>query len=146
MTFFHKTLALGPNLIETYYELGRANWFMGDKAAAKQAWTDGFKANLTSDPGPRWFYTTSAVTSASASATGTSAGSATMTDGTGTAYPCKETGTGTTETRVPDTDMIAVTIYNPVVYSTQIATGSFVRCVWCNSRWEVEQVIRCPGT
>ena len=28
-TFFQKTLALGPNLIEAYYELGRAYWFNG---------------------------------------------------------------------------------------------------------------------
>ena len=53
VTFFHKTLALGPNLIETYYELGRANWFMGDKVAAKQAWTDGFKANKFNSWGKR---------------------------------------------------------------------------------------------
>jgi hypothetical protein len=53
VTFFHKTLALGPNLIETYYELGRANWFMGDKTAARQAWTDGFKANKFNSWGKR---------------------------------------------------------------------------------------------
>lgn len=53
VTFFHKTLALGPNLIETYYELGRANWYMGDKAAARQAWTDGFKANKFNSWGKR---------------------------------------------------------------------------------------------
>ena len=28
-TFFRKTLALGPNLIEAYFELGRALWFAG---------------------------------------------------------------------------------------------------------------------
>ena len=32
-TFFQKTLNLGPNLIEAYFELGRASWFMGDKTA-----------------------------------------------------------------------------------------------------------------
>ena len=53
VTFFHKTLTLGPNLIETYYELGRANWFMGDKPAARQAWTDGFKANKFNSWGKR---------------------------------------------------------------------------------------------
>ena len=37
-TFFQKTLNLGPNLIEAYYELGRASWFMGDKTAASGAW------------------------------------------------------------------------------------------------------------
>ncbi|MGH7752064.1 MAG: tetratricopeptide repeat protein, partial [Gemmatimonadales bacterium] len=32
--FFEKTLTLGPNLIEAYYELGRAHWFSGDKGKA----------------------------------------------------------------------------------------------------------------
>jgi len=44
-TFFQKTLKLGPNLIEAYYELGRAYWFAGDQDQAKRAWDDGFKAN-----------------------------------------------------------------------------------------------------
>jgi len=53
VTFFNKTLALGPNLIEAYYELGRADWFMGDKGAARQAWTDGYKANKFNPWGKR---------------------------------------------------------------------------------------------
>jgi tetratricopeptide (TPR) repeat protein len=53
VTFFQKTLKLGPNLIEAYYELGRASWFMGDKPAAKQTWTDGFKANKFNPWGKR---------------------------------------------------------------------------------------------
>src|SRR5713101_806445 len=44
-TFFQKTLKLGPNLIEAYYELGRSQWFAGNQDAAKQTWQDGFKAN-----------------------------------------------------------------------------------------------------
>ena len=44
-TFFQKTLKLGPNLIEAYYELGRAQWFSGERDQAKTTWTDGFKAN-----------------------------------------------------------------------------------------------------
>ena len=44
-TFFQKTLKLGPNLIEAYYELGRAYWFAGDLAQAKTTWEEGFKAN-----------------------------------------------------------------------------------------------------
>ncbi|MDB4891145.1 MAG: hypothetical protein JWL61_3000 [Gemmatimonadetes bacterium] len=44
-TFFQKTLALGPNLIEAYYELGRAFWFNGQKDEALQTWRDGFTAN-----------------------------------------------------------------------------------------------------
>src|SRR5437867_1363055 len=44
-TFFQKTLKLGPNLIEAYYELGRAYWFAGAQDQAKHAWEEGFKAN-----------------------------------------------------------------------------------------------------
>jgi len=44
-TFFQKTLKLGPNLIEAYYELGRAYWFGGAAAQAKQIWEQGFKAS-----------------------------------------------------------------------------------------------------
>src|SRR3954467_12964818 len=44
-TFFEKTIKLGPNLIEAYYELGRAHWFAGDQEKAKSTWDDGFKAN-----------------------------------------------------------------------------------------------------
>ena len=44
-TFFRKSLALGPNLIEAYYELGRALWFAGDPNAATQTWRDGAAAN-----------------------------------------------------------------------------------------------------
>jgi tetratricopeptide (TPR) repeat protein len=44
-TFFQKTLVLGPNLIEAYYELGRAFWFNGQKDEAVQTWRDGFAAN-----------------------------------------------------------------------------------------------------
>ena len=53
VTFFQKTLQLGPNLIEAFYELGRANWFMGDQAAAKTSWTEGFKANKFNPWGKR---------------------------------------------------------------------------------------------
>ena len=44
-TFFQKTLKLGPNLIEAHYELGRAYWFGGEAAQAKQIWEQGFTAN-----------------------------------------------------------------------------------------------------
>jgi tetratricopeptide (TPR) repeat protein len=44
-TFFRKTLTLGPNLIEAYFELGRALWFAGQKDEALQIWADGHKAN-----------------------------------------------------------------------------------------------------
>ncbi len=51
--FFEKTIALGPNLIEAYYELGRAHWFGGDQDAAKETWTKGYKANKYSPWGRR---------------------------------------------------------------------------------------------
>lgn len=43
--FFQKTLALGPNLIEAYYELGRAQWYADDRDAARETWAQGHKAN-----------------------------------------------------------------------------------------------------
>jgi tetratricopeptide (TPR) repeat protein len=43
--FFKKTLELGPNLIEAYYELGRAQWFCGNADVAKATWQAGFAAN-----------------------------------------------------------------------------------------------------
>ena len=44
-TFLRKTLKLGPNLIEAYFELGRALWLGGEREEAVQVWTDGYKAN-----------------------------------------------------------------------------------------------------
>jgi len=44
-TFFRKTLKLGPNLIEAYFELGRALWFAGRRDEAMQTWSEGHKAN-----------------------------------------------------------------------------------------------------
>jgi tetratricopeptide (TPR) repeat protein len=52
-TFFQKTLSLGPNLIEAYYELGRAYWFGGDKDRARRTWDEGFKANKFNPWGKR---------------------------------------------------------------------------------------------
>ena len=52
-TFFTKTIALGPNLIEAHYELGRAFWFAGEQERAKQAWRDGFAANKFNPWGKR---------------------------------------------------------------------------------------------
>ena len=43
----------GPNLIEAWYELGRARWFAGDPDGAKQAWSDGHKANKFNPWGKR---------------------------------------------------------------------------------------------
>ena len=52
-TFFEKTLALGPNLIEAYYELGRAYWFNGQRDEAKRTWKAGLAANKFNPWGKR---------------------------------------------------------------------------------------------
>jgi tetratricopeptide (TPR) repeat protein len=44
-SFLRKTLKLGPNLIEAYFELGRALWLGGQQEEAVRIWTDGHKAN-----------------------------------------------------------------------------------------------------
>ena len=51
--FFLKTLALGPNLIEAYYELGRAYWFNDQRDEALGAWRKGFSANKFNPWGKR---------------------------------------------------------------------------------------------
>jgi tetratricopeptide (TPR) repeat protein len=52
-TFFRKTLTLGPNLIEAYFELGRAHWFNGEFDEARQAWQGGHAANKFNPWGKR---------------------------------------------------------------------------------------------
>jgi len=52
-TFFQKTLVLGPNLIQAYYELGRAFWFNGQRDEAMQTWRDGYAANKFNPWGKR---------------------------------------------------------------------------------------------
>jgi len=44
-TFLGKAIALGPNLIEAYYDLGRAQWYAGRKEEARATWTAGASAN-----------------------------------------------------------------------------------------------------
>lgn len=51
--FFHKALALGPNLLQAYFELGRAHWFSGDRESARAAWRDGAAANKFNPWGKR---------------------------------------------------------------------------------------------
>ncbi|MDQ6831045.1 MAG: tetratricopeptide repeat protein [Gemmatimonadota bacterium] len=52
-TFFRKTIALGPNLIEAYYELGRSLWFDGKREQAMQTWREGAAANSFNPWGKR---------------------------------------------------------------------------------------------
>ena len=51
--FFLKTLVLGPNLIEAYYELGRSYWFNGQQDDAKETWRKGHAANRFNPWGKR---------------------------------------------------------------------------------------------
>jgi tetratricopeptide (TPR) repeat protein len=44
-TFLRKALTLGPNLIEAYYDLGRAQWFAGKRDHARVTWEQGASAN-----------------------------------------------------------------------------------------------------
>jgi tetratricopeptide (TPR) repeat protein len=51
--FYRKAIALGPNLIEAHYELGRTCWRGGDRAKAIAAWREGASANKFSPWGKR---------------------------------------------------------------------------------------------
>jgi tetratricopeptide (TPR) repeat protein len=52
-TFLQKAIALGPSLIEAYYELGRAFWFNGQRDEAIETWKSGFAANKFNPWGKR---------------------------------------------------------------------------------------------
>ena len=52
-TFFQKTLVLGPNLIEAYYELGRSYWFNEQTEDAIATWEKGFATNKFNPWGKR---------------------------------------------------------------------------------------------
>jgi tetratricopeptide (TPR) repeat protein len=52
-TFFRKTIALGPGLIEAHFELGRALWFNGQRDEAIATWKGGFAANKFNPWGKR---------------------------------------------------------------------------------------------
>ncbi|MGQ0702511.1 MAG: tetratricopeptide repeat protein [Gemmatimonadales bacterium] len=43
--FLEQAIALGPNLIEAYYDLGRAQWLSGQREPARQTWSRGANAN-----------------------------------------------------------------------------------------------------
>jgi tetratricopeptide (TPR) repeat protein len=52
-TFFRKAMALGPNMIEAYFELGRAYWYNGQRADAVETWKAGVAANTFNAWGKR---------------------------------------------------------------------------------------------
>ncbi|MCK6372326.1 MAG: tetratricopeptide repeat protein, partial [Gammaproteobacteria bacterium] len=51
--FLARAVTLGPNLVEAWYELGRARWFGGNRDGARQAWRDGAAAGKFSPWGRR---------------------------------------------------------------------------------------------
>jgi tetratricopeptide (TPR) repeat protein len=52
-SFFRKSLELGPNLLQAWYELGRTFWFAGRRGDARLAWKTGSEANKFSPWGKR---------------------------------------------------------------------------------------------
>ena len=52
-TFFQKTLLLGPNLIEAYFELGRSYWFNEQREDAIATWQKGLATNKFNPWGKR---------------------------------------------------------------------------------------------
>lgn len=51
--YFNRTLALAPNFIEAYYEMGRTFWRAGETADAERVWKAGNAANRFSAWGRR---------------------------------------------------------------------------------------------
>ena len=41
VAYFRRAIALAPNLLEAYYETGRALWLAGDRQGAREAWRAG---------------------------------------------------------------------------------------------------------
>ncbi len=52
-SFFERALTMGPNLLQAWYELGRAHWFAGRKDAACDSWRRGADANKFNPWGKR---------------------------------------------------------------------------------------------
>ncbi|QJR35312.1 tetratricopeptide repeat protein [Gemmatimonas groenlandica] len=51
--FFRKALELGPNLLQSWYELGRVHWFSGRRDDAIASWRSGAEANKFNPWGKR---------------------------------------------------------------------------------------------
>lgn len=52
-SFFRKALELGPNLLQSWYELGRTHWYAGRPDEARLAWRTGAEANKFNPWGKR---------------------------------------------------------------------------------------------
>lgn len=50
---FRQALALGPNLLQAAFELGRAQWFAGERVAARETWRAGAASNTFNPWGKR---------------------------------------------------------------------------------------------
>lgn len=50
---FRQALALGPNLLQAAFELGRAQWFAGEQVAARETWRAGAASNTFNPWGKR---------------------------------------------------------------------------------------------
>lgn len=51
--FLGRALEMAPNLVEAYFELGKARWFNQNRDGARQAWRDGVAAGKFSPWGKR---------------------------------------------------------------------------------------------
>src|SRR5512140_2304459 len=52
-TFFQKTIELGPNMTEAFFEMGRARWFAGNAEGAQETWRAGVTASKFSPGGKK---------------------------------------------------------------------------------------------
>jgi tetratricopeptide (TPR) repeat protein len=53
VSFFRKTIDLGPNMTEAFYEMGRAQWFGGDRDGALETWRAAVAASKLSPGGKK---------------------------------------------------------------------------------------------
>ncbi len=51
--FFRKAIELGPNLLQAWYELGRSQWYAGQREEANESWRAGAAANKFNPWGKR---------------------------------------------------------------------------------------------
>jgi tetratricopeptide (TPR) repeat protein len=52
-SFFRKTIELGPNMTEAFFELGRAQWYGGDRDKAQETWRAAVAASKFSPGGKK---------------------------------------------------------------------------------------------
>ena len=52
-SFFRKTIDLGPNMTEAFFEMGRAQWYAGNEDGAKETWHSAVAASKLSPGGKK---------------------------------------------------------------------------------------------